>query len=124
MRYGHPTVRWIGLALAFLCFLACAFSTKRATAQSILPGFNKPGVLVSDALIPSDGTLPLDQTRWSGACIVIIDVTKFGSSTLVLSSGVLVSDGPVVFDCLVVIDSNAIEQRAVCQLRCSSATPH
>ena len=124
MRYGRPTVRWISPALAFLSCFAFTFFPKRAAAQSVLAVLNKPGVLFSDAMIPSDSTLRLDQPIWPGACFVIRDVTKFGSSTLVLSSGVLVSDDPVVFDCFVVIDSNAVEQRAVCQLRCSSTTPN
>jgi hypothetical protein len=124
MRYGRPTVRWIGLTLGFLSCFAFTVFPKRAAAQSILPSFNKPGVLVSDAAIPSDSTLSPDQTRWSCACFVISDVTKLGISTLPLTSGVLVSDGPVTVDCIVVIESDMAEPRAVCQFRCLSVIPY
>jgi len=108
MRYGCPTVRWISLALGFLCFFTSAFLPQRATAQNILPGFNKPGVLVSDTMIPSDSGLRLDEPIWSGPCIDVTDVGKFAHRTLLLSSGVLVSDGPLVVDCVIVVESYSV----------------
>jgi hypothetical protein len=123
MRYGRPTVRWLSTALALFYFLAFTFFTKGVAAQGIVPGFNKPGVLVSDASIPSESTLRFNQPIWSGPCIVVNDVTKSGSG-MALGSGVLVSDGPLVIDCVVVIESNADEPRTIYEFSCWSAKPY
>jgi hypothetical protein len=123
MKYGRPTVRWLSPALALFFFIAFAFSTKRAAAQNILPSFYKPGVLVSDASIPSDSTLPLDQPVWPGPCIAVSDATTLGSGTL-MRSGVLVSGGPVVVDCVVMIESDAGARGTLYEFSCWSAKPY